>query len=40
VSALRRVVERLKDNKLLASAIHRQDPVASQSIVQAALYGS
>jgi xylose isomerase len=40
VSALRRVVERLKDNKLLASAIDRQDPVASQSIVQAALYGS
>ena len=40
VSALRRVVERLKDNKLLASAILRQDPVASQAIVQAALYGS
>ena len=40
VAALRRVVERLKDNKLLASAILRQDPVASQTIVQAALYGS
>ncbi len=40
VLALRRVVERLKDNKLLASAIQMQDPVASQSIVQAALYGS
>ena len=39
VAALRRVVERLKDNKLLASAILRQDPVASQTIVQAALYG-
>ena len=40
VSALRRVVERLKDSELLASAILRQDPVASQRIVQAALYGS
>ena len=29
VAALRRVVERLKDNKLLASAILRQDPIAS-----------
>jgi xylose isomerase len=40
VSALRRVVERLKDNQLLASAILRQDPIASQTIVRAALYGS
>jgi len=40
VAALRRVVERLKDNKLLASAILKQDPVASQTIVRAALYGS
>ena len=40
VSTLRRVVDRLKDNEFLASAILKQDPVASQRIVQAALYGS
>ena len=40
VSALRRVVDRLKGNKLLESAILKQDPVASQTVVRAALYGS
>lgn len=40
VTALRRVVRRLKDNELLASAILRQDAVASQGIVRAALYGA
>jgi len=40
VTALRRVVQRLKDNPLLASAILKQDAVASQGIVRSALYGS
>lgn len=40
VTALRRAVQRLKDNELLASAILEQDAVASQGIVRAALYGS
>ena len=40
VTALRRAVQRLKDNELLASAILRQDAVASQAIVRAGLYGS
>jgi xylose isomerase len=39
VTALRRVVQRLKDNQLLASAILNQDAVASQGIVRSALYG-
>jgi xylose isomerase len=39
VQAMRRVVQRLKDNKFLAAAIQKQDAVASQAIVQAALYG-
>jgi xylose isomerase len=39
VTALRRVVQRLKDHPLLASAILKQDAVASQGIVRAALYG-
>lgn len=40
VLGFRRAVQRLKDNELLASAILKQDPVASQTIVRAALYGS
>jgi xylose isomerase len=40
VQAMRRVVQRLKDNKFLAAAILTQDAVASQAIVQAALYGA
>ena len=40
VSILRRAVQRLRDNELLASAIQQQDAVASQTIVRAALYGS
>jgi xylose isomerase len=39
VQAMRRVVQRLKDSKFLAAAIRKQDAVASQAIVQAALYG-
>jgi sugar phosphate isomerase/epimerase len=40
VKAMRRVVDRLKNNQFLAAAIQKQDAVASQAIVQAALYGS
>ena len=40
VKAMRRVVERLKTNEFLAAAIQKQDAVASQAIVQAALYGA
>jgi sugar phosphate isomerase/epimerase len=40
VEAMRRVVDRLKSNQSLAAAIQKQDAVASQAIVQAALYGS
>jgi xylose isomerase len=40
VTALRRAVERLKGNELLASAILKQDAIASQGIVRAGLYGS
>jgi sugar phosphate isomerase/epimerase len=40
VEAMRRVVDRLKNNQFLAAAIQRQDAVASQAIVQAALYGA
>ncbi len=40
VEAMRRVVDRLKGNEILASAIQRQDAVTSQAIVQAALFGS
>jgi sugar phosphate isomerase/epimerase len=40
VKAMRRVVDRLKNNQFLATAIQKQDAVASQAIVQAALYGS
>jgi xylose isomerase len=39
VKALRRVVERLKANPLLGSAVLKQDAVASQAIVRSALYG-
>jgi sugar phosphate isomerase/epimerase len=40
VEAMRRVVDRLKNNQSLAAAIQKQDAVASQAIVQAALYGA
>lgn len=40
VAAMRRVADRLRDNKLLSSAIAKQDSVASQNIVKAALFGS
>jgi xylose isomerase len=40
VSAMRRVVEKLRDNGRLAAAILSQDPVASQAIVQTALFGA
>ncbi len=39
VEAMKRVVQKLKDNEFLASAILRQDAVSSQTIVQAALFG-
>jgi xylose isomerase len=39
VTAMRRVVERLKSNESLAQAIRNQDAVTSQAIVQGALYG-
>jgi xylose isomerase len=39
VTAMRRVVERLKTNESLAAAIRKQDAVASQAIVQGALFG-
>ena len=39
VTAMRRVAERLKANEALARAIGKQDAVASQAIVQAALFG-
>jgi xylose isomerase len=39
VKALRRIVERLKANPSLAAAISNQDAVASQAIVQAAMFG-
>ncbi len=40
VTAMRRVVERLKSNEFLAEAIRKQDAVTSQAIVQGAIYGS
>jgi xylose isomerase len=40
VEAMKRVVQKLKENKLLANAILKQDAVSSQAIVQAALYGT
>ena len=40
VTAMRRVVERLKSNEFLAEAIRKQDAVASQAIVQGALFGN
>jgi len=40
VSAMRRVVDRLRDDDRLAAAILAQDSVASQAIAQAALYGA
>jgi sugar phosphate isomerase/epimerase len=39
VKAMRRVVDRLTQNKFLGVAIQKQDAVASQAIVQAALFG-
>jgi xylose isomerase len=39
VKALRRVTDTLKSNQSLAAAIHKQDAVASQAIVQAAMFG-
>jgi len=39
VRAMRRVVDRLRQNELLGAAIRKQDAVASQAIVQAALFG-
>ena len=39
VTAMRKVVDRLRGNDQLTQAILRQDAVHSQSIVQAALYG-
>jgi xylose isomerase len=40
VEAMRKVVDRLRGNEILAAAIQRQDAVTSQAIVQAALFGS
>jgi xylose isomerase len=40
VEAMKRVVEKLKGNRFLEAAILKQDAVASQAIVQAALFGS
>ena len=40
VEAMKRVVQKLKENKFLANAILKQDAVASQAIVQAALFGA
>ena len=40
VEAMRRVVDRLRGDEILAAAIQRQDAVTSQAIVQAALFGS
>eukprot|EP01037_Dinobryon_pediforme_P018140 gene18140-18386_t len=39
VSAMRRVVDRLRQNESLSAAIQKQDAVASQAIVQAVLFG-
>jgi xylose isomerase len=39
VKALRRVTDTLKSNQSLAAAIQKQDAVASQAIVQAAMFG-
>jgi sugar phosphate isomerase/epimerase len=39
VKALRRVADTLKSNQSLAAAIQKQDAVASQAIVQAAMFG-
>ncbi len=40
VDAIKRVVGKLKNNEFLTAAILKQDAVASQAIVQAALYGA
>lgn len=40
VEAMKRMVQKLKDNKFLADAILKQDAVSSQAIVQAALFGN
>jgi xylose isomerase len=40
VEAMKRVVQRLKENKFLADVILNQDAVASQAIIQAALFGN
>ncbi len=39
VKALRRVTDKLRSNQSLAAAIQKQDAVASQAIVQAAMFG-
>ena len=40
VDAMKRVVHKLKENEFLSKAILKQDAVASQAIVQAALFGT
>ena len=40
VTALREIVNRLKSNEFLADALQKQDAVASQAIVQAAMFGA
>lgn len=40
VTAIRKVVSRLKNNELLVAAMQKQDAVASQAIVQAALFNT
>lgn len=40
VDAFKRIAHKLKNNEFLAAAILKQDAVASQAIVQAALYGT
>jgi L-rhamnose isomerase len=39
VEAMKRVVQKLKENKFLADAILKQDSVTSQAIIQGALFG-
>ena len=40
VEAMKRVVQKLKENKFLAGAILKQDSVTSQAIIQGALFGN
>ena len=40
VEAMKRVVQKLKENKFLADAILKQDSVTSQAIIQGALFGN